>query len=721
MGRRPLTAEQKAEKAARRRKREREQRLVARQAKQRQNAETHIPSQSLPEIIPADPVVPSMSLHLSIRNDGQPSSRTDPLPIDRQSPSHATRSRRRSPRLASEPPLTIDESIILADGAFHRPDTTARLRAPVRPISEQIPADTICVATPYSANTGYREAAETDEDEETSAAETPDSRVPLQSEQIAAIPVSHSEVDHIVSPRSQTRLRVQRCRDRQHAARLQQIFQEATESQDLPFTHEFSALSLRDEAIPLLSLPGDIPDNEPRPSLALALESEPELASETSVLPSSSPYLSNFNFLEEDEQENRSEASMLEDDTLSQPMTPSLTSPSSSRHGSSSSPSQSRGSPLSSRSNSSEWSDLSGLPLDEPEDLILSDFLQAISNQDTAGGPDFLRQQGDVYDRVLRTFFNHQCSCPSSDERAEPENTHTLQEHTEYVSRSLPPLQTIFAERGNACDPRASFPQWHSFLSDKPPEPLSLRKTQASLPHDSVTVERQWDVDSIWLGAKSLSAIRAPGHFRLSFFPAYKSNISTAQVIQPHGLDLAHTRHTSIGTFITAGVRFSVLLFFPNGARSYTKASANSLSLTRFRDLYDEIILPAIFETVPDYVRQEIPSSYDLLYAKSRAYQEKPGAGRWSAEDESRAFRLSYSIPASNLAEFWASVVEKANMHRVQTRRGEAVPYFENPRLLFQAHDLKNTFASQTIEGSLALFRNIVLAGLHHYSSSRFN
>jgi hypothetical protein len=51
------------------------------------------------------------------------------------------------------------------------------------------------------------------------------------------------------------------------------------------------------------------------------------------------------------------------------------------------------------------------LPLDEPEDLILSDFLHAISNQDTAGGPDFLRQQGDVYDRVLRTFFNHQCGC----------------------------------------------------------------------------------------------------------------------------------------------------------------------------------------------------------------------------------------------------------------------------------------------------------------------
>ncbi|KAF9772899.1 hypothetical protein IL306_009366 [Fusarium sp. DS 682] len=234
-------------------------------------------------------------------------------------------------------------------------------------------------------------------------------------------------------------------------------------------------------------------------------------------------------------------------------------------------------------------------------------------------------------------------SGPNSRERAEPENTHTLQEHIEHISRSLPPLPTIFAGRDEACDPRASFPQWQSFLSDQPAEPLSFRKTQASLPQDSVTIGRQWDVDSIWFGAKSLSAIRAPSHFRLSFFPPHKSNISTAQVIQPHGLDLARTRHTSIGTFTTTGVRFSVLMFFPNGGPSYTKASANSLSLERFKDLYDEIILPAIYETLTDHVRQEIPSSYDLLYAKSRAYQEKPGAGRWSAEDESRTFRLSYS------------------------------------------------------------------------------
>ncbi|KAH7182230.1 hypothetical protein DER46DRAFT_670678 [Fusarium sp. MPI-SDFR-AT-0072] len=360
-------------------------------------------------------------------------------------------------------------------------------------------------------------------------------------------------------------------------------------------------------------------------------------------------------------------------------------------------------------SSPSDPSSVSSVGGDEP---ILSGYLQAIREQDTAGGPDFLRAQSDVYSRVLGTLFNHQCNCPNSRERAEPENTHTLQEYVEHINRSLPPLPAIFAERDQACDPRASFPQWHSFLSDQPAEPLSFRKTQASLPHDSVTIGRRWDVDSIWFGAKSLSAIRAPSHFRLSFFPPHKSNISTAQVIQPHGLDLAHTRHTSIGTFTTTGVRFSVLMFFPNGGPSYTKASANSLSLARFKDLYDGIILPAVYETVPDHVRQEIPSSYDLLYAKSRAYQENPGAGRWSAEDEGRVFRLSYSIPANNLPGFWASVVKRANLYHIHTRKGDAVPYFQNPHLLFQAHDLKNTFASQSIQESLILFRDSILSGL---------
>ncbi|KAL3587391.1 hypothetical protein FPOAC2_13287 [Fusarium poae] len=326
-----------------------------------------------------------------------------------------------------------------------------------------------------------------------------------------------------------------------------------------------------------------------------------------------------------------------------------------------------------------------------PGDPVLDGFLRSIYDQSTSRG-----QQG-----------------PRSCEIAEPGRTHTLQERTEYIQRYLPPLQSIFAEPGAEIhNPCTSVSRWEKLLSDRPPEPLSFRKTQASLSTKSVTITRQWDVDSIWLGAKSLSAIRPPNRFRLSFFPSHKSNIATNQIIQPHGLDLAHTRHTSIGSFSTGNVRFNVLVFFPNGSRSPTPASANSLSLDRFRDLYDDIIIPAAYETLPDHVKQEIPSSYDLIYAKSRAYQEKPGAGRWTANDESRTFRLAYSVPAEFLSQFWASVVQKANSHRMQTLRGKTIAYYQNPCLLFQAHDLKNVFAQPNLHESLVLFRDAILAGL---------
>ncbi|KAF4452876.1 hypothetical protein F53441_4348 [Fusarium austroafricanum] len=231
----------------------------------------------------------------------------------------------------------------------------------------------------------------------------------------------------------------------------------------------------------------------------------------------------------------------------------------------------------------------SSLGSDNP---VLSSFLKAIRQQDTAGGPDFLLAQSNAYNQILRKFFSHQCPEPRA--REEPEHTSTLPEYIQHISRALPPLPTVFTGRDKACDLRASFSQWQSFLSNQPAEPLSFRKTQASLSQDAVTIARQWDVD----------------------------------IIQPHGLDLAHTRHTIIGNFTTAGVRFSVLMFFPSGAPSQTQASTNSLSLARFRDLYNKIILPAVRETIPIHVRQEIPSSYDLIYAKSHAYQEKPGASR---------------------------------------------------------------------------------------------
>lgn len=89
------------------------------------------------------------------------------------------------------------------------------------------------------------------------------------------------------------------------------------------------------------------------------------------------------------------------------------------------------------------------------------------------------------------------------------------------------------------------------------------------------------------------------------------------------------------------------------------------MSLGRQKDLYDKIIIPAAYEAVRDPVRQEIPGSFDKAYSMSGSYQEKPGAGRWSVDDESRAYQLSYPIPAEDLQQFWQAIVAEASQVRI--------------------------------------------------------
>lgn len=193
-------------------------------------------------------------------------------------------------------------------------------------------------------------------------------------------------------------------------------------------------------------------------------------------------------------------------------------------------------------------------------------------------------------------------------------------------------------------------------------------------------------------------------------------NHATDQVVQPHGLEIAKTRHILLGTFSTLSIRFPVFVLFPKAARgpkSKTSASHNALSLQRQKDFYDQIIIPTVYEAISDPFRQEISQSYDMLYAKSRSFQEKPGNNRWKPEDQSRAFRLQYPLPAKDLPLFWQSVVERANSVRISTQGGDNVAYFEDPQLLFQSHDLKNTFCRSTLVETLAHFQKTVLSALN--------
>lgn len=61
---------------------------------------------------------------------------------------------------------------------------------------------------------------------------------------------------------------------------------------------------------------------------------------------------------------------------------------------------------------------------------------------------------------------------------------------------------------------------------------------------------------------------------------------------------------------------------------------------------------------------------------------------------------------------FWQSVLKNANSFRILNQSGEPVPYFKDPRLLFQSHDLKNTFGRETLQETLNLLQEIVFQAL---------
>ena len=191
----------------------------------------------------------------------------------------------------------------------------------------------------------------------------------------------------ISSPQEQTRLRQQ-----QQLARVQLAVQQDEGFQESPPIVEFSALDIRDG--PVVSDP----------------ESGPEPGFELVSLPSSPTDLS-----------ARVPEGSLRDAEFASSQ-PTTLAPSPNRHQQdgdppselSSSPPSTTGPPSLLGSSTSftppapppSVSSSSG-----PNDPVLDSFLQAIHNQETAGGADFLRAQSDVYDRVIQTFFSCECDC----------------------------------------------------------------------------------------------------------------------------------------------------------------------------------------------------------------------------------------------------------------------------------------------------------------------
>jgi hypothetical protein len=96
----------------------------------------------------------------------------------------------------------------------------------------------------------------------------------------------------------------------------------------------------------------------------------------------------------------------------------------------------------------------------------------------------------------------------------------------QYLQHSLPPLPTIFGER-DSYYPGDFFRQWQNFLLNQPTQLLSFRKSQAALTPSNLSIPRQWDIDSVWFGAKGLPTIWPLNVFKLSFLPLSALNLST--------------------------------------------------------------------------------------------------------------------------------------------------------------------------------------------------
>ncbi|KAH7228465.1 uncharacterized protein BKA55DRAFT_545560 [Fusarium redolens] len=152
----------------------------------------------------------------------------------------------------------------------------------------------------------------------------------------------------------------------------------------------------------------------------------------------------------------------------------------------------------------------------------LNSFIEALQALETRSGLDFLESQTTTYDRIFKTLFTAECHC--SHKTHDLARSHSLQERARFLQNSLPLLTTVFDERF-AYKAIKYLHQWKEFLSDEPAEPLSFHKTEATLERGPAHVKRQWDVDSIWFGPKSLQAVHKPGIFRLSFMPPLTQSV----------------------------------------------------------------------------------------------------------------------------------------------------------------------------------------------------
>lgn len=341
------------------------------------------------------------------------------------------------------------------------------------------------------------------------------------------------------------------------------------------------------------------------------------------------------------------------------------------------------------------------------------------SGDNSNSGSQFLNQQIQAYQRSFQEGFQLKCNCTAhAYYSTPPEELNATAFHTKATSLHIGDAAALDTEaRTSAKEINPGY--WQQQIGPASKLPISLKATERKLQEEySISIDRFWDVDSFWLGATSLAAIRPHIPFSLSLLPPYMRSLSGDQVIQPHGIILGRARHTFLGSFPSQnnGLTISVFLFFPEANLSfldekYSGKKRFTLSYKRRATLIDKAILPAIHRHVPICYTQEIPPTFDILKAKSQCNQEQLGAQE-STGEISGQYHLRFTLPGKYLQQVWDDMQERCNSLQVTTSTNTTTYYYRNPRLLFQTHDTKNTLVGETVNAALRQFSSSVLGSL---------
>jgi hypothetical protein len=344
----------------------------------------------------------------------------------------------------------------------------------------------------------------------------------------------------------------------------------------------------------------------------------------------------------------------------------------------------------------------------------LSTFLTSLTATQYSNTALFRQQQTSLYTEFITKFYQVTCSCNAHLDSTSYTAGSTLRDIQARFDQVLPSPVQYLGSQFNL----KSFSGGKEWLGKTQNQNLrlSLQETEHRLPqpHPHRSTPRVWDIDSLWIGATSLAAIGNLLTFRLSFIPSYNRNIHREQIIRPHRLDLARTRHMLLGSFSTNDISFSVLIFFPESNIQANRSSHNQpnsehnfISHQRQEELYDRIILPAARDTVPPTHLQELPTSFQAAYAKSNTQKETP------MHNPDGVTRLQYIIPSSCLFAFWQSIVQYAEQVTIEAANApNGFHYFRKPQLLFQSHDLKNSILDPSPSAAFELLGKKVLAYL---------